>query len=249
MSLRQRRLATPEPEQFIPDPAKSSLPASSESRLEDGADDADDERGPLRRCLVTRQSGERAGMIRFVVGPDRMIVPDLAARLPGRGFWLSPSADVLEAAVKRGVFSRAARGPVTLPPELANLIRSGLTRRVIDLLGLARRAGQAVGGFAKAREALMQARTGLIVQALDGSDEECRRLLSGSHTVPVVRPLTASALGAVFGRDHVVHVAVAPGRLAAALTTEAARLAGMTGGPGTMNNPMPRRHRGDRTDG
>ena len=248
MSPRQRRLATPEPEQIIPDTPQGPLPAPADP-LVDGGDEADEERGPLRRCLVTRQSGERAQMIRFVLGPDRLIVPDLAARLPGRGFWLSPSANVLEAAIKRGVFTRAARGPVTLPPELGSLIRSGLTRRIVDLLGLARRAGQAVGGFAKAREALVQARTGLVVQAVDGSDEECRRLLSGSQTIPVIRPLTASALGAVFGRDHVVHVAVAPGRLAAALTTEAARLAGMTGEPGTMNNPMPPRHRGDRTDG
>ncbi len=181
-------------------------------------------------------------MIRFVLGPNRLVVPDLAARLPGRGFWLSPSADVVEAAAKRGAFARAARGPVTLPPELTGLIQAGLTRRVVDLLGLARRAGQAVGGFAKAREALGKA--GLVVQASDGSDEECRRLLSGSQDVAVARPLAASALGAVFGRDHVVHVAIAKGRLAEALKAEAFRLAGMAGGSGTMNNPAPARRRG-----
>ncbi len=186
-------------------------------------------------------------MIRFVLGPERMVIPDLAARLPGRGFWLSPSADVIETAAKRGAFARAARGPVILPPELATLLREGLTRRVTDMLGLARRAGQAVGGFAKAREAL--AKAGVVVQASDGSDEECRRLLSGSRDVAVVRPLTAAALGAVFGRDHVVHVAVAQGRLAEALKAESFRLVGVTTGSGTMNNPAPARRRGDRTDG
>ncbi len=240
----RRRLATPEHRQFNPEPA--TLPPLAGPSPED---DAECERGPLRRCIVTRQTGERARMIRFVLGPDRLVVPDLAARLPGRGFWLSPSADVVEAAVKRGAFARATRGPVTLPPELVSLIRSGLTRRVIDLLGLARRAGQAVGGFAKAREALVQTRTGLVVQASDGSDDECRRLLSGLPDVPVVRPLTASALGAVFGRDHVVHVAVTPGRLAASLGAETFRLASMNGETVTMNNPVPNRRRGDRTDG
>ncbi len=176
-------------------------------------------------------------MIRFVLGPDRTVVPDLAARLPGRGFWLSPSADVIETAAKRGAFARAARGPVTLPPELTGLIRAGLTRRVTDLLGLARRAGQAVGGFAKAREAL--AKAGLVVQASDGSDEECRRLLSGARDLAVVRPLSAAALGVVFGRDHVVHVAVAQGRFAEALKAEAFRLVGVTAGSLRMNDPMP----------
>jgi predicted RNA-binding protein YlxR (DUF448 family) len=199
-------------------------------------------------------------MLRFVLGPDRTVVPDLAARLPGRGFWLSARADVVEAATIRGAFARAARGPVTLPPDLAGLVRDGLTRRVTDLLGLARRAGQAVGGYAKAREALQQGRAGVIVQASDGSDDECRRLLSGAQGIPAVRPLTAARLGAVFGRDHVVHVAIAPGRLAESLMIETFRLASMAPGDetkgdeagrrGTRNDPMPGRHRGvERTDG
>lgn len=165
-------------------------------------------------------------MLRFALGPGRLIVPDLAARLPGRGFWLSARADVLETALSRGAFARAARGPVTFPPDLASMIQLGLIRRVVDFLGLARRAGQAVSGFAKAREVLTAGRAGLVVQASDGSDEECRRLLSGARTVPVVRPLQAGALGGVFGRDHVVHVAVTPGRLADSVAADAGRLAG-----------------------
>jgi predicted RNA-binding protein YlxR (DUF448 family) len=199
-------------------------------------------------------------MLRFVLGPDRLVVPDLAARLPGRGFWLSPVADVVEAAISRGAFARAARGPVTLPANLIGLVRDGLTRRVTDILGLARRAGQAVGGYAKAREALQQGRAGVIIQASDGSDDECHRLLSGAHDIPSMRPLTAAQLGSVFGRDHVVHVAVAPGRLAESLKNETFRLASMIHGTetkgdeagkgGTRNDPAPRRRRGvDRTDG
>ena len=202
----------------------------------------------MRRCLVTREHGERARMLRFVLGPDRAVVPDLLARLPGRGFWLSPRADVVEAATFRGAFARAARGPVAVPPALVTTIQVGLTRRVTDLLGLARRAGQAVGGYAKAREALAAGRAGVVVQALDGSNEECHRLLSGARDVPVVRPLPASALGAVFGRDHVVHVAVASGRLAETLIAEAFRLASMTSPDapknGLRNIPAPQLRRG-----
>jgi predicted RNA-binding protein YlxR (DUF448 family) len=219
-------------------PHSGPLPPTGE-----GDDGEDDERGPLRRCIVTRERGPRDRMIRFVLGPDRMIVPDLLARLPGRGMWLSARADVVEAAA-RGAFARAARGPVILPPELATAIRAGLTRRVTDLLGLARRAGQAVGGYSKAREALVQKRVGVVVQAVDGSDEECLRLMSGAQDVPVVRPLAASALGAVFGRDHLVHVAIAPGRLADGVIAECFRLAGMATPVAGINNPMPKRRRG-----
>ena len=189
-------------------------------------DDVDDESGPLRRCIVTRERQSPETMIRFVVGPDRHIVPDLRANLPGRGMWLSARRDVLETAVTRKAFARAARAEVLIPVNLAAGIEAGLTRRMIEVLGLTRRAGQAVSGFAKAREWLVAGRAALIVQASDGSPEERTRLLSG-RAVPVIAPLPAQALGRIFGRDHAVHVAVSAGRLATMLRTENERLGGI----------------------
>lgn len=168
-------------------------------------------------------------MIRFVVGPDRVIVPDLAGRLPGRGLWLSARADVLETARARAAFARAARGPVAVPPDLSAMVQAGLARRVAELLGFARRAGQAVGGFHKARDWLLSGRAALVVQAYDASAAERARFLAGRTGVPVVTALPAEALGSVFGRDHVVHVAVASGRLADAIASESERLAGVIG--------------------
>ena len=166
-------------------------------------------------------------MLRFVVGPDRTVVPDIAAKLPGRGIWLSARRDVLDTARTRGAFGRAARSHVVVPPDLTHLVEAGLTRRVTELLGLLRRSGQAVAGFAKAREWLLAGRAGLVVQAVDGSADERARFLSGVRNTPVAAPLNAAALGSVFGRDHVVHVAVADGRLAGQLMIEAGRLAGV----------------------
>jgi uncharacterized protein len=170
-------------------------------------------------------------MIRFVVGPDRMVVPDLAARLPGRGMWLSARADVLQAARARAAFARAAGGPVSVPPDLAGMVEAGLAGRMAELLGLARRAGQAVAGFEKARDWLRHGRVALVVQAADASPEERSRLLAG-RGVRAAAGLTARTLGSIFARDHVVHVAVAPGRLAEAIWIDAERLAGVSGDAG-----------------
>ena len=228
-------------------------------------------------------------MIRFVLGPDRQVVPDLAAKLPGRGMWLSASADVIVSDTVSGdgviapdpraglegggqdstlgggslrgnrhrdagpvagkpaggrgglatdkvlarAFARAARGPVTLPPDLPGLLRSGLRQRITGSLGLARRAGQAVAGFEKAREMVGVGRAGLLVQAEDGSAAERARFLSAvgagrAAGLTVIDPLPGADLGRVFGRDHVVHVAVAPGKLAESLVVDAGRLAGLT---------------------
>ncbi len=191
----------------------------------DAAEEEDPpERGPLRRCIATRDSLPKEKMLRFVLGPGREIVPDLVGKLPGRGMWLSARGDVLERALSRGAFMRAARGPVTLPSDLRARIEDGLRARIRDLLGLARRAGQAVSGWQSGREWLQAGRAGLLVQAVDGSLAERARF--GGRDLPVVASLTAAELGLVFGRDHAVHVVVTPGRLADAIRLEAERLAG-----------------------
>ncbi len=215
-------------------PGKGRLnTADTAPHLEDQADDCRDdepERGPTRRCIVTRTTGAREKMIRFVVGPDRQVVPDLAARLPGRGLWLSARADVLDTARAKGAFARAARGPVRLPADLSAMLQAGLARRVVDLLGFCRRAGQAVAGYEKTREWVQARKTALVIQASDGSEEERRRAISGADkNLAVAWPVDAATLGAVFGHDRTVHVAVAPGRLAEALINEIERLAGISG--------------------
>ncbi len=165
-------------------------------------------------------------MLRFVVSPAGELVFDVAATLPGRGMWLSASGDVVELAIKRGVFARAAKAPVKSPANLRDVVVDRLAARVTDLLGLARRSGAAISGFEKAREWLTAGKAVLVVQAADGSAEERARFLGG-RDLPVVAVLDAAALGRIFGRDHAVHVAITGGRLAGMIEVEAARLAGV----------------------
>ncbi len=217
------------------------------------ADEEEPEAGPLRRCVVTRERLPKERMFRFVVSPDRLLIPDLAGKLPGRGIWLSASRDVIEGADNerpmgvppKGTFSqglspgakgrelvraiaRAARGPVRLPPDLPGVLETALIRRIGDLLGLARRAGQAVAGFEKARDWKRNHPGGLVLQAADGSAAERSRFRSAlPEGVAVVDPLSGAELGRVFGHDAVVHVALAPGRLASTIAMETGRLAGL----------------------
>lgn len=184
------------------------------------------EHGPLRRCLVTRTQGKRDSMLRFVAGPGGDLVFDPSATLPGRGMWLSADGDVIKSAVQRGVFARAAHKKLQLPPDLQAVVSAVLAQRILDLLGLARRSGAAISGFEKAREWLRGNRGGLILQAADGSAEERDRFAGGSG-LPRLAVLSAAALGRVFGRDHTVHVVIAPGRLASMIEIEAQRLQGV----------------------
>ena len=196
-----------------------------------GAAGDDDESGPLRRCLVTGESLPAETLVRFVLGPDGSVVPDLEGRLPGRGMWLSANRDVVNKALAKNAFARAARKPVNVPADLADRIEMLLARRCVELIGLARRAGQVTAGFDQVRAALAAVTgigsAGVLVEAADGSGDGRSKLESLARgAVTVVDTLTGEELGAAFGRDRFVHVLIAPGRLAERVQAEAKRLAG-----------------------
>lgn len=114
---------------------------------------------PQRRCIVSGDTLPREALIRFAVGPDDIVVPDLAERLPGRGLWLTGRHDIVAQACTSGAFRRAARRAVTplVGPngeDLADLVEAQLAKRCLDALGMARRAGKLVIGFDQVRAAL-----------------------------------------------------------------------------------------------
>ncbi|HYL33294.1 MAG TPA: RNA-binding protein [Stellaceae bacterium] len=187
-----------------------------------GNDDGD----TLRRCLVTGESHERGRLLRFVVAPDRRIVPDVDGRLPGRGLWLTPARDIVKTAVAKRLFARAAKQDVVVDADLDDRVETLLVRRSIECLGLARRAGQAVAGFTQVEKAVRDGGVAALVEASDGSADGRGKLTRLARGLPVTDHLTAAELGQAFGREHVVHAALLKGRLAKSFIVEQARLAG-----------------------
>ena len=187
-----------------------------------------DRETPERRCIVTGEGQPKAGLIRFVAGPDAEVVPDLAEKLPGGGFWVGADRQALDKAAAKRLFSRGAKARVTAPPELMAMIETGLAKRVTDTLSLARKAGLAVAGFEKVKDWLAGGRAKVLFQASDGSDRGKGKL----WTPPGGRwfgCLTANELGLAFGRDHVIHSALAPGGLTDKVIRDAGRLNGLRG--------------------
>lgn len=184
-----------------------------------------------RRCLVSRGSRSREQLIRFVVSPDSVVVPDIEECLPGRGLWLTATRDIVDAACRKRVFAKAARGSVTVDDHLADMIERLLVRRCLSLLGIARRAGEVVRGFEKVRETARGGKAGLLLTASDAAADGRRKIEAtarGAHYRGglVAGVLTSVELGGVFGREAAVHVAVMEGALGARLLTECNRLAG-----------------------
>lgn len=180
---------------------------------------------PERRCLVTGDTGPKEGLIRFVIGPDGAVVPDVLGRLPGRGMYVTADRDIIGKAGK-GQFARGAKGPVTVPEGLADTVERLVLRRVTDLIAMARKAGLAVGGFEKVKDRLANDRVRCLLQAHDGSTRGKAKLWT-PEGARYFDCLSAEELGLAFGRQSVIHAALTSGGLADRVVEEAARLRGL----------------------
>ncbi len=182
---------------------------------------------PERRCIVTGETGPKGGLVRFVVGPEGQVVPDVAERLPGRGIWVAANRAAIDKAAAKGLFSRAAKAQVTAPAGLADLVESQLARRVVELISLARKAGGAVTGYEKVKDWLSKGQAEVLIQASDGSERGKSKLWPPEGEGSFIGCLTAGELGLSFGRERAIHGALAAGGLTTRVVEEAARLAGL----------------------
>jgi len=187
--------------------------------------------GPERKCIVTGEVQPKGGLIRFVVSPDGLVVPDVLGKLPGRGIWVSADRAALETAVKKKAFARAARKSVDLPDDLVGIVEGAVARHVVDLLGLARKSGDAVAGYEKVKDWLDKERAQILIQASDGSGRG-KSKLSTPYGGKFIGWLTMSEIGQAFGRQQAVHAALAAGGLAKRVVEEAQRLKGLRADPG-----------------
>ena len=182
---------------------------------------------PERKCIATGESQPKAGLIRFCLGPDGQIVPDVLGKLPGRGIYVSADRAALDKAVKKTLFTRAARQPVKVPEGLADLVEALIAQRAVDLLSMARKAGEAVTGYEKVKDWLVKGTAATLIQASDGSERGKTKLHAPEGEKGFVGCLTAGEIGLAFGRERAIHAALAAGGLRSRVVEEAAKLAGL----------------------
>ncbi|WP_137700999.1 RNA-binding protein [Marimonas lutisalis] len=194
------------------------------------------EDGQTRKCIATGELRPKNELLRFVVGPDSAIVADVMGKLPGRGIWVSADRAALEKAVKKGLFARAAKQAVTVSEELVDQVEAQLVRRVVDLIAMARKSGEAVAGYEKVKDWLSKDVAEILLQSSDGS-ERGKSKLSTPMGGSFIGWLTTEELGRAFGRQTVVHAAIGAGGLAPRVVEEAARLKGLRVSKGGTTRP------------
>jgi uncharacterized protein len=192
--------------------------------------------GPDRKCIATGEVQPKFGLIRFVAGPDGRIVPDIVGKLPGRGVYVAADRVALDKAVGKKLFARALKQPVQVPEDLVAEVERQLVRRVVDLISLARKSGHAVAGYEKVKDWLGKEQAEVLIQAVDGSGRG-KSKLSTPHFGHYIGWLTADELGMAFGRQTVIHAALASGGLGQRVVEEAQRLSGMRKTEGGKGRP------------
>src|ERR1700752_3283516 len=97
--------------------------------------------GSERFCAVTGAVTPVAEMIRFVVSPDGVVVPDLKRRLPGRGIWITATRPALDKAVARRAFAKGFKRDVQLPTDFVETTERLIEQAALDSLAMAHKAG------------------------------------------------------------------------------------------------------------
>jgi predicted RNA-binding protein YlxR (DUF448 family) len=172
-----------------------------------------------RTCIVTRQAGEPEGLLRFVVGPDMSVVPDLKRKLPGRGCWVTAERTYVEEAARKNLFSRAFKAKVTSPDDLGDMVDRLLGQAVLGSLGLARKAGQVALGAAKVEASVRSGKAMLVIHAIEASPDGVRKIdqarrwvvYQDGPSIPAYNLFSQAELGLALGGTNVIHAAVLAG--------------------------------------
>lgn len=201
-------------------------------------DDHIDTRGhkSRERCCVSRNEvRDPREMIRFVVGPENTVYPDILGKLPGRGVWVSSTREDLEVATKKGGFKRGFKGNIKVPADLEDQVVDGLRRHVLSLIGMAKKSGKLFIGFDQVMSAARADALGWRIEASDGAAGARGKIRTLSkaiaHEVELPLPrvigcFNSLEIGAVVGREAIIHCAIPHGRIAKSLGFSARRLSG-----------------------
>jgi uncharacterized protein len=201
------------------------LAIAQEQELDRGA--ASVAPGSERSCAVTREVRPVSELIRFVAGPDGLVVPDVKRKLPGRGLWVTATREAVEQAMQRRVFPRGFKRDVRVSEDLPGQVDRLLERSALDALAIAGKAGLVVSGFAKVEAALTRGEALALIHASEAAADGRRKLGNtgpDGRELTVIEEFSGERLDLALNRPNVVHAALLAGPGSETFLARAARL-------------------------
>jgi predicted RNA-binding protein YlxR (DUF448 family)/ribosomal protein L30E len=183
-----------------------------------------------RRDIVSGEVMDEDRLIRFVIGPEGLIIPDLARKLPGRGVWVAANRQAVQIACAKNLFARSLKAKALAAADLADQVESLLLRRLLAGLGLARKAGDLITGFEKTLACLRAGRAEFLIEAADGAEDGRRKLMGAAqasgHPPRLIGLFESAEMGLALGGENVIHTAFLAGRGAERWSSDVERLTG-----------------------
>lgn len=171
-------------------------------------------------CLVTGRSLPVREMVRFVLDPQRRVMADIAAQLPGNAWYITAERPYVEQAVAEQLFGADASVDAALPDR----VERALEQRALQLLAMAKKAGVLIVGYDKALERLLQGKGAVLLHAEDAAPDGCQRLDSAAKQVFVAYIFSRDALSLALGELNAVHVLIQKGAMAGRIKEDIYRL-------------------------
>ncbi len=211
--------------------------------------EGDEEKGPNRTCVATRLVLPVGALIRFALDADSRLTPDIRARLPGRGVWVTGTRAALAEAIRKKSFARSLKQPVLLLPDLLDQVDGLLVADARQSLAMANKAGVVITGFAKVEAAIGKGNVSALVSAHDGGEDGRRKILQavkrnnhGEAAIPVFSSFASHELDLALGRENAIHAALLAGSACDAFVKRCLRLEKYRHGALTENGPDADKH-------
>lgn len=181
-----------------------------------------------RTCIVDREERPAEELIRFVLGPDNLVYPDLKGKLPGRGVWVGCARTKVKTAIEKGMFARGFKAKAKAEDSLPDLIAQLMEADCISTLGLAKKAGLLVTGFDKVNGLIRTGQAAAVVHSSQAAEDGVNKLAQAARAVempvPVIRDFDGEELDAALGLGNVTHIGLAEGKLTRKFVDLSARL-------------------------
>lgn len=175
-----------------------------------------------RMCIATRESGSPDELIRFVAAPDGTVVPDLKRELPGRGCWVKIDRSLVERAVAKKLFARALKADVKAADDLGERLERLFLQQLLQMMNMARKAGQLVTGSAKVDAAIRSGAALAVFHSTDAAADGVRKIdqarkawhlgMETEEEIPSFRLFSESEMEGVMGQNAFIHAAVLAGQ-------------------------------------
>lgn len=186
-----------------------------------------------RTCAGCRAVHAKTELIRYVCAPDGRLLVDYRSKLPGRGAYTCIDRECIASAVKQNGFSRAFKKPISVadPDALLQELVQSLNVRILNLIGVARKAGAVVSGSNSVLQELGKPTAYLLIVANDAAAGTADKILNKAKgcEVPDVKMFDKRILGSTVGKDERSHVVVTNKKFAKNLILEIDRLKKIAG--------------------